>query len=87
MELCFLGIVALASVMVAVVLAYSLSKPYLNAVDSYMDTISRVEKGDFSARSYTEEKIPKEFTRIGRGFNEMVVHIENLIEQVKQASA
>ena len=50
-----------------------------------MDTISRVEKGDFSARSYTEEKIPKEFTRIGRGFNEMVVHIENLIEQVKQA--
>ena len=38
-------------------------------------------------RSYTEEKIPKEFTRIGRGFNEMVVHIENLIEQVKQASA
>ncbi len=87
MEYCFLGLVAITSIIVAVALAYSLSKPYLNAVDSYMDAISRVEKGDFSTRAYTEEKIPKEFARIGRGFNEMVIHIENLIEQVKQASA
>lgn len=52
-----------------------------------MDAMNRVERGDFSARAHTVEKIPKEFARIGHGFNEMVVHIENLIEKVKKASA
>lgn len=87
MEYFFLGIVAIISILAAVVLAYSFSKPYLNAVDSYMDAMNRVERGDFSARAHTVEKIPKEFARIGHGFNEMVVHIENLIEKVKKASA
>ena len=58
MELVFLRIVALASVAVAVMLAYSLSKPYLNAVDSYMDTISRVERAIFCEILY-REKIPE----------------------------
>ena len=58
-ELCFLGIVALASVMVAVVLAYSLSKPYLNAVDQLYGYDQPGGKGRFFCEILYRRKDPE----------------------------
>lgn len=81
-----LGIVALLSAVFVVVLTYSFTRPYLQVVDSYVDAMNRVQEGDLTVRAKTDKRIPAEMSRIGHGFNEMVVHIESLIEQVKQAS-
>ena len=47
--------------------------------------MNRVEKGDFSVKIQNDKKMPKEIRKIENGFNEMLSHVESLMEQVKQA--
>lgn len=81
-----LGIVAVLSAVAVILLTYSFTRPYLQVVDSYVEAMNRVQEGDLTARAKADTRIPAEMSRIGHGFNKMVVNIENLIEQVKQAS-
>lgn len=81
-----LAVIAVLSSAAAVLLTYSFTRPYLKVVDSYVEAMSRVQEGDLTARATADFQIPLEMRRIGHGFNEMVVHIEELIEQVKQVS-
>lgn len=81
-----LMVVAILSVIAAVLLTYSYTRSYLNVVDEYVEVMNRVQEGDLSARAGTDARIPLEMQRIGHGFNVMVQHISELIDQVKQAS-
>lgn len=81
-----LAVIAVLSIVAAVVLTYSFTRPYLKVVDSYVEVMNRVQEGDLTVRAKADYKIPLEMWRIGHGFNEMVEHIDELIEQVKQVS-
>lgn len=84
-QVIFLLVIACASVITMLLLIYSFTKPYLESVDSLVDSMNEVEGGNFETRVETPENMPVEIKRIGAGFNEMVVHIESLIAQVKEA--
>lgn len=84
-QVIFLFVIAAASVITMLLLIYSFTKPYLLAVDSLVDGMNEVERGNFEIRVEPPENMPVEIKRIGSGFNEMVVHIESLIAQVKEA--
>lgn len=81
-----MGIIACAATFMVFVATYLATKPYLGAVDEYVDAMNRLEKGDFNAHVNVKEGMAPELQSIINSFNDMVVHIENLIEQVKQAS-
>ncbi len=81
-----LGIFVLLSVLMVLVLTFSAIKPYLKTVDNYVDAMVRVGKGDFSVRAAKQRRGHPQMRRIEDGFNDMVIHIENQIEEGKQAS-
>ena len=62
-----------------------MTKPYLWEVEEWMSAMNRVEKGDFSVKIAGGKKMPEEIQKIENGFNDMVAHMEDLMEQVKQA--
>ena len=82
------GILALITAGVIAVMIFlirRLTKPYLTVVDEYLSVMNSVEQGDFSVKIKDDSNMPAEIRRIGDGFNEMVAHVESLMEQVKQA--
>lgn len=54
-------------------------------MDSLVNAMNDLEEGDFGVSIQIPESMPPEIRRIGTGFNEMVVHIDDLIGQVKAA--
>ena len=84
-QVIFLLVIAAGSVVTMLLLIYSFTKPYLMAVDALVNGMNEVESGNFEIRVNPPETMPAEIKRIGAGFNEMVVHIESLIAQVKEA--
>lgn len=81
-----LGIFALLSMLMILLLTFSAIKPYLKMIDSYVDAMTRVGKGDFSVRAVQQKRMNPQMRRIENEFNDMVVHIENQVEEGKQAS-
>lgn len=81
-----LGIFALFSMLMILLLTFSAIKPYLKTIDSYVDAMTRVGKGDFSVRAAQQKRMNPQMRRIENEFNDMVVHIENQVEEGKQAS-
>lgn len=77
--------VAVVGIAVMIFLIYRMTRPYLKAVDEWLLVMNRVEKGDFSVKIQNDKKMPKEIRKIENGFNEMLSHVESLMEQVKQA--
>ena len=67
------------------VLGYVLTRPYLKEIDTIAAAMNEVEQGNFQTEVAVNEKMPVEIRKISSGFNEMVQHIEMLIEQVKAA--
>lgn len=86
-QVAFLFAIAVMSCVVMMFLIFQLTKPYLSAVDSLVDAMNKVEEGDFTASVEVPESMPREIRKIGVGFNEMVLHIDSLLGQVKTASA
>lgn len=84
-QVIFLCIIAFGSIITMLLLIYSFTKPYLTAVDALVNGMNEVEGGNFEIRVQPPDNMPVEIKRIGAGFNEMVVHIESLIAQVKEA--
>lgn len=84
-QMLFLFVIAVASCVIMVFLIYLSTKPYLSAVDSLVSAMNELEEGDFSVSIAVPQRMPPEIRRIGTGFNEMVLHIDNLIGQVKAA--
>lgn len=84
-QVLFLFVIAVVSCVIMVFLIYLSTKPYLSAVDSLVSAMNELEEGDFSASITVPQRMPPEIRRIGTGFNEMVIHIDNLIGQVKAA--
>lgn len=81
-----LGIFALLSIFLVMLLTFSAIKPYLKTVDSYVDAMTRVGNGDFSVRAARQKRMNPQMRRIENGFNDMVVHIESQVEEGRQAS-
>lgn len=86
MQVLLLVLTALACIVIIFILSYGMTRSYLRSINSLANAISRVEEGKFTARVDVEPDMPSELLKIGMGFNEMVVRVEELIEQVKQAS-
>lgn len=84
-QVLFLFVIAVVSCVIMVFLIYLSTKPYLSAVDSLVSAMNELEEGDFSASITVPQRMPPEIRRIGTGFNEMVIHIDSLIGQVKAA--
>lgn len=84
-QMLFLFVIAVASCVIMVFLIYLSTKSYLSAVDSLVSAMNELEEGDFSVSIAVPQRMPPEIRRIGTGFNEMVIHIDNLIGQVKAA--
>lgn len=78
-------LIAAAAALVLFILIYAITSPYLKQIDMIAGAMNEVERGNFKAKVAVNEKMPVEISRIGNGFNEMVEHIETLIEQVKDA--
>ncbi len=81
-----LGIFALLSMFMILVLTFSAVKPYLKLVDSYVDAMIRVGKGDFSVRALQQKWMDPQMRRVENEFNDMVVQIESQVEEGKRAS-
>ena len=84
-QVAVLFIIAVFSGVIMMLLIFTFTKPYLLAVDSLVDAMNKVEEGDFKTSIEVPSDMPVEIKRIGSGFNEMVVHIDSLIGQVKEA--
>ena len=67
-------------------LTFSAVKPYLKLVDSYVDAMIRVGKGDFSVRALQQKWMDPQMRRVENEFNDMVVQIESQVEEGKRAS-
>lgn len=80
-----LAVVAVVSCIVVLFLIFLYTKPYLRTVDSLVDAMNEVESGHFEINVSMSPRMPDEIKRIGTGFNEMVEHIDDLIQQVKTA--
>lgn len=84
-QVLFFFVIAVVSCAIMVCLIYMSTQPYLAAVDSLVNAMNDLEEGDFGVSIQIPESMPPEIRRIGTGFNEMVVHIDDLIGQVKSA--
>ncbi len=80
-----LFLVALVTIFIVILLIYLVSRPYLDTVDDFIETMGYVEQGDFGVKIGVERYMPVEIRKIAEGFNEMTIHIEELISQVKSA--
>ncbi len=81
-----LGIIVLFSMFIVLIMVYLVSKPYLKAVDDYVEAMSRVENGDFTVPTWKSKRTFPEMLRIEKGFQDMIICIESQIKQGKQAS-
>lgn len=86
LQIILLCVVSLVSVIIMACLSYILTRPYLGMVETFEDSIKRVENGDFSVRVKLPRNMPEEIENIQSGFNEMVEHLDDLINQVKKSS-
>lgn len=84
-QVLFLLVIAAATGIIMLLLIYFFTKPYLKSVDSLAAAMNEVERGNFSIRMAVPPGMPVEIRRISAGFNEMVAHIESLLQQVKEA--
>lgn len=84
-QLLLLILVSIAAISIMVLLIYRLTRPYSRVVEECLTVMTNVENGDFSVKIREDEKMPEEIQKIERGFNEMLSHIDTLMEQVKQA--
>lgn len=80
------GIFALFSIFLILFLTFLAIKPYLKTVDSYVDAMTRVGKGDFSVRASAQKRNNPQMMRIENGFNDMIIHIESQVAEGKRAS-
>lgn len=78
-------LITIATMGITAVLSYALTRPYLKEIDTMAEAMSEVEKGNFKMRLPVKDNMSVEIHRISSGFNEMVSHIEELIERVKEA--
>ena len=78
-------LITAAAVGVVFILVYVLTRPYLKEIDTIAEAMNEVEQGNFRTEVAVNDKMPLEIRKISNGFNEMVKHIEMLIEQVKAA--
>ncbi len=81
----FLVVIMKITIFITILFIYFASKPYLKAVADITSVMNQVEKGEFHERVSVDNRLPIEIHRIAVGFNEMIIHIEELIEKVKQA--
>ena len=84
-QVLFLCVIAVVSAVTMLFLIYRFTKPYLFAVDSLVEAMNEAEEGNFAVSVEVPDNMPVEIRRISGGFNEMVVHIDSLIGQVKEA--
>lgn len=84
-QVIFLFVIAAISSVTMLLLIYRFTRPYLFAVDSLVEAMNEAEEGNFAVSVEVPDNMPVEIRRISAGFNEMVVHIDNLIGQVKEA--
>lgn len=84
-QILLLVCIAVIVTIVMFLLISFMTKPYLWEVEEWMSAMNRVEKGDFSVKIAGGKKMPEEIQKIENGFNDMVAHMEDLMEQVKQA--
>ncbi|MCI8834890.1 MAG: sensor histidine kinase [Dorea sp.] len=84
----YLVLTVIAGITILIVFAatFSVTKPYLRIVDNYKEAMDRLQKGDFTVCVETQEGMAPELRNIAEGFNEMVVHMQDLIRQGKQAA-
>lgn len=82
----FLFLSAVGTIGILVALVYLATRPMMGAVETVVSAMTVAETGDFSVRIHPQEKTPREIQRIAVGFNEMVEHMGNLVEQVKRSA-
>lgn len=81
-----LGIAAILSMLMVLLLTLSSVRPYQVMVDNYVEAMGRVGKGDYTVRIPKPKGLHPQVRRIEQGFNEMVLHIESQAEAGKKAS-
>lgn len=84
-QILFWIFIAVGAILLLMALTYSLTRPYLKEIDQIADAMSQAEQGNFQARVPVTENMTVEVRKISSGFNEMVGHIDSLINQVKEA--
>lgn len=84
-QILFWVFIAVGAIILLMVLTYTLTRPYLKEIDQIAEAMSEAEKGNFQARVPVSENMTVEVRKISSGFNEMMGHIDSLIEQVKEA--
>lgn len=82
----YLGIAAAVAVLMILGLTLLSMRPYLKMVDSYVEAMGRVGKGDYSVRASQLKRRHPQIRRIEQGFNDMVIHIESQVEEGRKAS-
>ncbi len=81
-----LGTAAIISMLMILALTLLSVRPYQKMVDSYVEAMGRVGKGDYSVRASRPRRLHPQIRRIEQGFNDMVIHIESQVEEGKKAS-
>ncbi len=81
-----LGTAAIISMLMILALTLLSVRPYQKMVDSYVEAMGRVGKGDYSVRVSRPRRLHPQIRRIEQGFNDMVIHIESQVEEGKKAS-
>lgn len=82
----FLFVIAVVTCVVMLLSIYLFTKPYLAAVDSLGASMNKLEEGDFDVQIKVPKGMPVEIQKIASGFNDMAIHIEDLIGQVKSSA-
>ena len=80
-----LAVIAIIAFFVMLVMCYSFTRPYIYVMQRISRGFHEVETGNFEERLGFWERAPDEVKHIESGFNEMVEHLDALINQVKQA--
>ena len=81
-----LGTAAIISMLMILALTLLSVRPYQKMVDSYVEAMGRVGKGDYSVRASRPRRLHPQIRRIEQGFNDMVIHIESQVEEGRKAS-
>lgn len=73
-------------IVIAVVLSFLFSKPYMKTIVIYHAAQCRLEAGDFTVRIEIDKSKPREVQQIAREFNRIVTHMEQMVEHTKQVA-
>lgn len=80
-----LGMIAVLAFFAMLIMSYSFTRPYIHVMQRISQGFHEVETGNFEERLEFWKHAPDEVKHIESGFNEMVGHLDELINQVKQA--